>query len=151
VDGRVSTNEDSDASVYSLMMSLLISCIMQGDCLWSEKSLVILGADPFFFLASSLHICFDGTELMKQVDSSQFNWHGSDVCRSRSFWRFLARDWFSDCDGFLDNKCVDFISSLFAVRSLARFFHVHTLFLVFVTFVEFMKDILNDVRNIFFG
>jgi hypothetical protein len=69
--------------------------VMQRNRLGSEK--VSVPVFPSFFLTSSLYICYDGTELTK-CDSSQFNWHVSDFCRS--FWRFLARYLFSDCHAF---------------------------------------------------
>jgi len=57
--------------------------IMQGNCLGSAEKVSFI-VSPSFFDTSSLHIYYNGTELMK-CDSSQFNWHGSGVS-SRSFF-----------------------------------------------------------------
>ena len=57
-----------------------------------------------------------------------------------------------DWDGFLD-KCTVFIviAEVFVVRTWTGFLHIHILSrtLVFVTFIEFMKDILHDLKNNF--
>ena len=57
--------------------------IIQVNFLGSEK--VSFPVGPLFLLASSMHICFNGTELTK-VDSSQFKLHGSDG----DFWRGIG-------------------------------------------------------------